>query len=105
MELNREVLDCMKRLRRRLREELAVDIRMSQPDAINSMLSACLTSTSEETRQLGQLLAQYSDRPFNPAADRAAPHLQAGHPLLVEDTQARPASGSLRIYRGQRVYA
>lgn len=47
MELNREVLDCMKSLRRRLREELTVDIRMSQPDAINSMLSACLTSSSE----------------------------------------------------------
>src|SRR3990167_11227618 len=73
MELNREVLDCMKRLRRRLREELAVDIRMSQPDAIDSMLSACLTSTSAETRQ------------------------QAGHPLLTEDPQARPASGSLRL--------
>ncbi|MNQ55726.1 hypothetical protein D3C85_698270 [compost metagenome] len=101
MELNREVLDCMKRLRRRLREELAVDIRMSQPDAINSMLGACLTSTSEETRQLGRLLAQYSDRPFAPAA----PRLQAGHPLLTEDPQARPASGSLRMYRGQRVYA
>lgn len=105
MELNREVLDCMKRLRRRLREELAVDIRMSQPGAITTMLSACLTSTSEETRQLGQLLAQYSDRPFAPVAEGSTPHLQAGHPLLVEDTQARPASGSLRIYRGQRVYA
>lgn len=102
MELNREVLDCMKRLRRRLREELAVDIRMSQPDAITTMLSACLTSTSEETRQLGQLLAQYSDRPFNPASDRASPRLQAGHPL---EPQAKPTSGSLRIYRGQRVYA
>lgn len=100
MELNREVLDCMKRLRRRLREELAVDIRMSQPDAINSMLGACLTSTSEETRQLGRLLAQYSDRPFAPAA----PRLQAGHPLPSEEPQARPASGSLRMYRGQRVY-
>ncbi|HBX55949.1 hypothetical protein [Pseudomonas sp. UBA2684] len=105
MELNREVLDCMKSLRRRLRDELAVDIRMSQPNAINTMLSACLSSTSEETRQLGQLLAQYSDQPFNPAPDRPAPRLQAGHPLLVEDAQARPASGSVRMYRGQRVYA
>ncbi|MDX1724202.1 MAG: hypothetical protein R3355_13985 [Pseudomonas sp.] len=94
MELNREVLDCMKRLRRRLREELAVDIRMSQPGAINTMLSACLTSSSEETRQLGQLLAQYSDQPFTPAAEGSTPRLQA-----------KPTSGSLRMYRGQRVYA
>ncbi|WP_300655530.1 hypothetical protein [Pseudomonas sp.] len=105
MELNREVLDCMKRLRRRLREELAVDIRMSQPDAISSMLSACLTSTSEETRQLGQLLAQYSDRPFAPASEGSTPRLQAGRPRLIEDPQAKPPSGSLRMYRGQRVYA
>lgn len=105
MELNRAVLDCMKSLRRRLREELAVDIRMSQPDAISTMLSACLTSTSEETRQLGQLLAQYSDQPFNPASDSPTPRLQAGHPLPDQDPQAKPASGSLRMYRGQRVYA
>lgn len=104
MELNREVLDCMKRLRRRLREELAVDIRMSQPDAITTMLSACLTSTSEETRQLGQLLAQYSDQPFAPATEGSTPRLQAGHPLLNEEPQAKPTSGSLRMYRGQRVY-
>ena len=103
MELNREVLDCMMSLRRRLREELTVDIRMSQPDAINSMLSACLTSSSEETRRLGQLLAQYSDLPFAPAG--AAPRMQAGHPLLVEEHAPRPASDSVRMYRGQRVYA
>jgi hypothetical protein len=105
MELNREVLDCMKSLRRRLREELAVDIRMSQPDAISTMLSACLTSTSEETRQLGQLLAQYSDRPFASAAESSTSRPQAGHALLDQDPQAKPTSGSLRMYRGQRVYA
>ncbi|WP_425916635.1 hypothetical protein [Pseudomonas sp. GWSMS-1] len=103
MELNREVLDCMKSLRRRLRQELALDIRLSQPDAINSMLSACLTSSNEETRQLGQLLAQYSDRPFAPAGP--APRTQAGHPLLVEEQAPRPTSDSVRMYRGQRVYA
>jgi len=96
-------LDCMMSLRRRLREELAVDIRISQPAAITSMLSACLTSTNEETRRLGQLLAQYSDLPFTQPS--AAPRMQAGHPLLVEDNAPRPATGSVRMYRGQRVYA
>ncbi|MFP6847390.1 MAG: hypothetical protein VCA57_01710 [Pseudomonas sp.] len=103
MELNREVLDCMKSLRRRLREEQAVDIRMSQPDAINQMLSACLTSSNEETRQLGQMLARYNDLPF---AEPATPQrMQAGHPLLAEEIDQRPPSGSVRMYRGQRVYA
>ena len=38
MELNKEVLDCMKALRRRLREEQDVDIRLSQPNAVGAML-------------------------------------------------------------------
>ncbi|MGE8496132.1 MAG: hypothetical protein ACN6O6_01380 [Pseudomonas sp.] len=105
MELNREVLDCMKTLRRRLRDELAVDIRMSQPDAVTSMLSACLTSIDDETRRLGQLLAQYSDTPFQTEPAEPAPRFQAGRPLLVEDRSQRPATGSVRMYRGQRVYA
>ena len=42
MELNKAVLDCMQSLRRRLREELSVDIRLSQPDAVETMLLACL---------------------------------------------------------------
>lgn len=103
MELNREVLDCMISLRRRLREELAIDIRLSQPDAVTCMLSACLNSSNEQTRQLGQLLAQCSDRPFAQAG--AVPRMQAGHPLLVEDPAPRRASESVRMYRGQRVYA
>ena len=40
------------------------------------------------------------DKPAEPA-----PRLQAGHPLLVEDRANRPASSSVRMYRGQRVHA
>ncbi|HWV10719.1 hypothetical protein [Pseudomonas sp.] len=105
MELNREVLDCMKSLRRRLRDELAVDIRMSQPDAVTSMLSACLTSASEETRQLGKRLASYSDQPFETPADEPAPRFQAGRPLLVETPPPPSTSPSVLVYRGQRVHA
>lgn len=104
MELNRAVLDCMKTLRRRIREEQAVDIRLSQPDAVNALLSACLASTDEETRRLGQCLAQFSERPFAPDADSAAARQQAGQPLPVETPSATRPTGSVRIYRGQRVY-
>ncbi len=104
MELNKAVLDCMQALRRRLREEQAVDIRLSQPDAINAMLSACLSSSDEQTRQLGQRLAELSDNPFNTAPQTPAPRMQAGHPLLLEAAHVAN-SGSVRIYRGQRVYA
>lgn len=101
MELNKAVLDCMQALRRRLREEQAVDIRLSQPDAINAMLSACLSSSDEQTRQLGQRLAELSDSPYSLAPQ---PRMQAGHPLLLEAARVTN-SGSVRIYRGQRVYA
>lgn len=99
MELNKAVLDCMQSLRRRLREEMSIDIRLSQPDAINAMLSACLNSNNEETRQLGQKLAQFSDNPtaFTPPSK----------PLqnAIVPPQPTAPTGSLRMYRGQRVYA
>ncbi|BAU76356.1 hypothetical protein [Metapseudomonas furukawaii] len=57
MELNKAVLDCMQTLRRQLREEQAVDIRLSQPDAILSMLSASAESQHDATRELGRHLS------------------------------------------------
>ena len=39
MEFTREMLDCLQRLRRRLRDEQGVEIRLSQPDAVPRMLA------------------------------------------------------------------
>lgn len=111
MELNKAVLDCMQALRRRLREELSVDIRLSQPDAVEAMLLACLRSGDRDTRELGIRLAELSD--FHSAASKPAPAHQPrqyrGHEL--PETAAAPAldeaprGHSVRMYRGQRVYA
>jgi hypothetical protein len=98
MELTKEVLDCMTTLRRRLREEQALDIRLSQADAVGAMLSACLASRDEQIRQLGQRLARFSGRPFDPAADTPASATPSG-------ASERPARSTQRIYRGQRVNA
>lgn len=94
MELNKEVLDCMKALRRRLREEQAVDIRLSQPNAIGAMLDASLKSDDEETRLLGKRLAELSDQPRRVAT-----------PVPAVEPPVGAATGSVRIYRGQRIYA
>lgn len=60
IELNKAILDCMRELRRRLREEQALDIQYQQSDAIERMLRACVDSTREETRQLGERLSDLS---------------------------------------------
>ena len=57
MELTKAVLDCMQALRRQLREEQAVDIRLSQLDAIQAMLNACAGSQLDTTRALGEHLS------------------------------------------------
>lgn len=95
MELNKEILDCMKTLRRRLREEQAIDIRLNQADAISALLGGSLKSDDDETRRLGQRLAELSDQPLAVAPKPEQPtQLAAGSP-----------GASVRIYRGQRVYA
>ncbi|MCQ4313252.1 hypothetical protein NAV33_15270 [Pseudomonas stutzeri] len=93
MEFNKAVLDCMQTLRRRLREEQQLDIRLSQPDAIMAMLTACLGSSDETTRDLGRQLAAYSDMP---------------PPVLAKPSPSASSNGytpSVRIYRGQRIMA
>lgn len=60
IELNKAILDCMRELRRRLREEQALEIQYQQSDAIERMLRACVASAREETRQLGERLSELS---------------------------------------------
>ncbi|MCQ4257515.1 hypothetical protein [Stutzerimonas stutzeri] len=91
MEFNKAVLDCMQHLRSRLRDEQQLEIRLSQPDAIQAMLTACLCSGDETTRDLGKQLATYSDMP-PPVVTK--PTSDASH--LMHQPSAR-------IYRGQRV--
>lgn len=118
MELNKAVLDCMQALRRRLRDELSVDIRLSQPDAVEAMLMACLRASDQETRNLGIRLAEMSD--FQSPAKASEPSAPAkqyrGHVRSTDSVtpiaSAAPTTreeeaprGSVRMYRGQRVYA
>ncbi|MFR0691361.1 hypothetical protein ACLUTX_18345 [Enterobacterales bacterium AE_CKDN230030158-1A_HGKHYDSX7] len=60
IELNKAILDSMRELRRRLREEQALDIQFQHSDAIERMLRACAGSTCEETRQMGERLSEVS---------------------------------------------
>ena len=90
MELNKAVIDCMRALRRRLRDEQQLDIHLNQPDAVVEMLAASMRSNDELTRERGRQLATFSDQ-LPPAPPPARPATSSG-----------PA---VRIYRGQRVLA
>ncbi len=113
MEINKALVDCMQTLRRRLRSEMGVDIRLSQPDAIAAMLAACLRTHDDTTRQLGQRLAELGG--LQPGkAPSAQPAKVASQEPAMESTPlasvtippaVQAQSGSVRIYRGQRVYA
>jgi hypothetical protein len=114
MELNKALLDCMQSLRRRLRDEQVADIRLSQPDAVEAMLLACLRSSDQDTRNLGIRLAELSDFHSVAAAPVAAhPARQyRGHelpdepePELAQSADEEQRGHSVRMYRGQRVFA
>lgn len=92
MELNRVVIETMQKLRRKLRAEQNLVIHLNDPNAIPAMLAACLNSSDRETRALGEELAALSDE--QPATLLATPA-----PVMPAST-----SGSVRIYRGQRIY-
>jgi hypothetical protein len=110
MELNKAVLDCMQALRRRLREELSVDIRLSQADAVEAMLMACLRSNDQDTRNLGIRLAELSDFHAPKQPQIQPPRQYRGHelpepPAAPLATSEENRGHSVRMYRGQRVYA
>lgn len=60
MEYTKAIVDCMTELRRELRSELSVDIRMSQDNAVQSMLAACEQSSRQQTQDLALKLSQLS---------------------------------------------
>lgn len=109
MELNKAVLDCMQKLRRRLREELGTDIHLSQSDVISALLAACALSDSLQTRQLGEELGRLSGTSPSEAAQadpRAQPLYRGQVPSPVAASAPPPSDENrqVRIYRGQRVY-
>jgi len=93
MELNKAVIDCMRSLRRRLRDEQQLDIHLNQPDAVTAMLAGCMRSNDELTRELGRQLAAFSDQ------------LPPAPPPVSHAASSGSSGSSVRIYRGQRVLA
>lgn len=98
MELNKELIDCMSKLRRALRDELALDIRLSQADAMQALYNGSLQSQNDDTRQAGQRLAVLAEIQV-----ALAPVTASVIEELPVGLDAQPSS-SYRVYRGQRIY-
>lgn len=109
MEMTKPIIDCMQNLRRRIRAEQGSDIRLSQADAIAQMLALAMKSRDEKTRALGKELSQLtgSELPASqPLASTTATPSNTYRGAMVQNEEAHPAhTPSVRIYRGQRVYA
>ncbi|WP_415056283.1 hypothetical protein [Halopseudomonas sp.] len=111
-QFNRSTLECMTILRRRLKQELGITVRLSQEGAATEMIRLSATSTQEDLRELGQrlsgMVAEEPERPLEVAFGQGAiaarqRHMQVSVP--PESAQAHVPKGpsAVRIYRGQVV--
>lgn len=106
LNLSKAMLDCMQNLRRRLRAELNINIKLSEENSVQALIEACRLSDSIRTRELGIELAHMSGLD---AGELASPVMQTqAAPQGDNSVFPAPPVGEgeklVRIYRGQRVY-
>lgn len=106
LNLSKAMLDCMQNLRRRLRAELNVNIRLSEENSVQALIEACLLSDSIRTRELGIELAHMSglDAGALSASVGQAEPVQPPSNSVFPSPPVGEGEKLVRIYRGQRVY-
>lgn len=110
-QFNRSTLDCMTLLRRRLKQTLGVNIRLSQPDAPEQLVKHASDCEQAEIRELGQRLHQLltpdAPEPVLPQVTLAQGAIESRtykaerKPVAEPEPQSRKPGGSVRVYRGQ----
>ncbi|MFN3581433.1 MAG: hypothetical protein ACK4VV_13295 [Pseudomonas sp.] len=116
-QFNRCTLECMTTLRRRLKQELGVTVRLNEEDAVAHLIELSRGSQHGDIRELGLRLGDLTSSEV--PAETPAPEVQFGvgaiasrHRLLhqipdpgYEQTPepSHSASPAVRIYRGQIV--
>ncbi len=76
MEYSKAFFDCLTALRRRLRQEQGLTLRLDEVDAIPRMLAASLGAEDAETRELGKRLAALGGLPLPAERPQPRPALQ-----------------------------
>lgn len=113
-QFNRSTLECMTALRRRLKQELGVIVRLSDVDAVEHMISLSQDSHLDDIRELGLRLADITTPVTEPEAEvllgqgAIASRQRLLHHIVAPDSDPSPpsrqgASAPMRIYRGQIV--
>lgn len=113
-QFNRSTLECMTALRRRLKQELGITVRLSDANAVEHMIHLSQHSHLEDIRELGLRLGDMTKSESAPqrekqlgqgaiAARQRLLHQTPG-PGFEAPLPARPTDPApLRIYRGQVV--
>lgn len=113
-QFNRSTLECMTTLRRRLKQELGVLVRLSDVDAVEHMIRLSRDSSLGDIRELGLRLIELTAPLAAPAADMPfaqgaiASRQRRMQPGASTDFDPSPPSrqgesAPVRIYRGQIV--
>ena len=113
-QFNRTTLECMTALRRRLKQELGVTVRLSDVDAVEHMIRLSRDSRLGDIRELGLRLADMTTPEAEPETEmQLGQGAIASRQRLLQPTptpafEAPPPtrqneSAPVRIYRGQVV--
>jgi hypothetical protein len=110
---NRDTLERMTGLRRRIKQELGVTIRLSEPDALEQLLELSRSSQDATLQALGKELAEIISPAIVPpvepvmAQGAIASRQYHGRTERLVDIVHPPnqAPAGVRIYRGQVVRA
>jgi len=112
--LSKEMIDLLQQLRKRIRSEFGVDLKLSQPDVIERLLDCVNKSHDQRTLLLFADLEHLMGVSFEHPSEEA-PHTDKHETVIrrvyrgqvIEERPARhepdPQSTSKRIYRGQVV--
>lgn len=110
--LSKGMIDDMQQLRKRMRSEFGVELRLSQVDIIERITELALRSKDQRTRTLfdhlsslmsGEALMPQKDAKQSQSAPKHKIRVYRGQTILEEPAISTASSGQVRVYRGQAV--
>lgn len=102
--LSREMVDLALQLRRHVRAEFDCDIRLREPDLIETLLDYAGRSKNPELATLGaRLRALLPPEPDQPPPAAEVHYYRGAAVSYTDHGLAAPASRAAVVYRGQRV--